>query len=122
MFRRIAAAFALIALVAMGFAAPAAAGPRGDASSARAGDHDDQAVVASPVRRARERAGARIDGRPDGIGRASTGLVRLSWLATVVGLDAPGAFAAWAAAGAPASAAPGPALASRTSRGPPARS
>jgi len=120
MFRRIAAACALLAVVAMGFAAPAEAGFRRDGSAASAPSLDTVLVAASARRgRARE---PEIDARPASRRTVPFAPFHPLWLTAALPLQPSPTIADRTAVLAP-SRGPSPlALASRTSRGPPPRS
>jgi len=118
--RRIAAACALIAVTAMGLAMPADAGPRRDDAAASTGSQD-LAVVAVTARRARG-AAPELDGRRGASGRGPLGLLHALWLTSPSSLQPPPRFAPGVVRGAMGRPQATPLLASRTSRGPPARS
>ena len=121
-YRRIAAACALIAVVAMGVAAPAQSGTRRDGAAASAGGLDT-ALVAASARRTRASGPApEIDGRAPGRGAGPFSLFHPLWLTAAPPYPTPAAALAGALAPAPMRAPATPLLASRTSRGPPSRS
>ncbi|HEX4510933.1 MAG TPA: hypothetical protein VH328_12660 [Burkholderiaceae bacterium] len=121
MFRRIGAACALFAVVAMGFAAPAEAGTREDTAAGASGL--DTALVLASARRVRDRGtAAGLDGRPDGNGHAPVGLFHPLWLGAAVLLPVPVFVAEGGVSRALLRAPAPPVFASRTSRGPPSRS
>jgi len=121
-FRRIAAACALVAVMAMGLAAPAQSGARRDDATASAGSLDT-ALVAGSVRRARVRGtAAEIDGQPPGQGTGLFTLLHALWLTAASPFPPPAATPAGSLARSISRAPAAPLLASRTSRGPPSRS
>ena len=122
-FRRIAAACALIAVMAVGLAAPVEAGARRDDPSASAGSLDT-ALVAASTRRVRGTGTDRGPGSDELDGRAGhpdhfLGLSHALWLASAVSFEPPAAAPAGAVADQPSRAPAAPLVASRSSRGPP---
>jgi len=124
--RRIAAEWALVAVMAMGLAAPAEAGARRDDATAGAGGLDT-ALVAASARRLRPRdRGAEPGAVPDVggqlAGHGPPGLFLPLWLGASSSLPPPAVVPARRLAQVLSRAPTGPLLASRTSRGPPSRS
>jgi len=122
MFRRIAAACALLAVMALGFAAPAETGSRQDGAAASASSLDTTLVAASTRRLRARDGGAEIDGRPAGRGHGPLAPFHPLWLTAAAISQPPPVTVELGAVLAPSRAPSALVLASRTSRGPPRRS
>jgi len=126
MFRRLAAACALIALAVLALGGAPAVEPRESREEVMTAVGATTGIHGVPrSRRVRSNRGPSADrlGPADEQASATLGLFRWLWLPTAARVPAPPALAAClAAVAAPAARLASPALAPRSSRGPPARS